>query len=77
MKDIEKGATKFGIIGLVLVWLVWAITAARPVPGFIQFLTSAILVAALFLALLYRLGQWKRRPDGSVPGVRPGKRSRP
>jgi len=77
MKDAERGAAKFGGVALALIWVIWAVTFARAWPGYILFLTSAMLLAALLLGLLYRLGQWKLRPDGTIPGLRPGKRSAP
>jgi prepilin signal peptidase PulO-like enzyme (type II secretory pathway) len=52
---------------LLGLWFFYAIFFAGPWPGYLQFLTSAILVAAGFLALMSKLGKWELRRDGSVP----------
>ncbi|CAA9346052.1 MAG: hypothetical protein AVDCRST_MAG11-3231 [uncultured Gemmatimonadaceae bacterium] len=52
---------------LLGLWFFYAAFFAGPWPGYLQFLTSAVLVAAGFLAVMSKLGRWKTRPDGSAP----------
>ena len=59
---------------LLGLWFFYAIFFAGPWPGYLQFLTSAILVAAGFLRLMSKLGRWELRPDGSVPWTRARRR---
>jgi len=72
------GRKKLKVAAAVLMglWFFYAIFFAGPWPGYLQFLTSAILVAAGFLALMSKLGRWELRADGSVPWTGPRRRVR-
>ena len=64
---MKRKNLKIAAAALLGLWFFYAAFFAGPWPGYLQFLTSAILVAAGFLALMSRLGRWKLRPDGSLP----------
>ena len=68
---------KIAAAALLGLWFFYAAFFAGPWPGYLQFLTSAILVAAGFLALMSRLGRWKLRPDGSLPWTTRRGRTKP